>query len=286
MWYKDVPHCFCLNFSVIFVKNIQMKYYCDNQRHLVCHPYSVENLHLMASDLDIKRHWFHGGKNPHYDIPKRRIREIQSKCEIVSPSEILNIIKGKNMEHIIDGEQAYPIHKFSIIWEEDGEHNEKYPESFMYKGMPPGRIKNSTGFSVMLETEMTKSEQKEYIEKWWKNYVDKSDKNPVFGEFTVTLFYETWNCSWFQHETFDKGQTDREVLQSFEKYVRRHEAYQGIDFVRNLSKEDSKTYVSLMGAEDRWRWRGSNTEQDEEGNSPAPFRCAKCKSAGKIRIDH
>ena len=100
------------------------------------------------------------------------------------------------------------------------------------------------------------------------------------------MFYETWVCSWFQHETFDKGQTDKEALWSFEKYVRRHESYQDIDFVCSLSKEDSKTYVSLMGAEDRWRWRGSNTEQDKEGNSPAPCRCAKCKSAGKIRIDH
>jgi hypothetical protein len=28
-----------------------MQYYCDNYRHLICLPYSKENLHLMAESL-------------------------------------------------------------------------------------------------------------------------------------------------------------------------------------------------------------------------------------------
>jgi hypothetical protein len=72
-----------------------MKYYCDNARHLVCVPYSVENLHLMAQDLNIKRCWFHSSSRyAHYDIPKKRIQEIQSKCEVVSSKVILDIVKG------------------------------------------------------------------------------------------------------------------------------------------------------------------------------------------------
>lgn len=71
---------------------LQMTYFCDDKRHLVCVPYSVENLHLMAENLNIKRCWFHGGKNPHYDIPKKRISEIQNKCEIISTKEIWEII--------------------------------------------------------------------------------------------------------------------------------------------------------------------------------------------------
>lgn len=67
-----------------------MKYYCDDQRHLVCIPYSIENLHKMAEDLNINRCWFH--KN-HYDIPKRRIKEIQEKCIIVNSRDIVKIIK-------------------------------------------------------------------------------------------------------------------------------------------------------------------------------------------------
>jgi len=71
-----------------------MKYYCDNQRHLVCIPYSIENLHKMAEALNIKRCWYHNIPNyQHYDIPKKRIIEIQAKCQIVSGKDIIKIIK-------------------------------------------------------------------------------------------------------------------------------------------------------------------------------------------------
>ena len=68
-----------------------MEYICDNHRHLVCIPYSKENLHKMAETLDIKRCWFH---KSHYDIPKRRIDEIKKKCRIVTSKEIVKIIWG------------------------------------------------------------------------------------------------------------------------------------------------------------------------------------------------
>lgn len=71
-----------------------LEYITDCQRHLICLPYSIENLHRMADDLNIKRCWFHAGKMPHYDIPKRRISEIESRCRIVSSREIVNIING------------------------------------------------------------------------------------------------------------------------------------------------------------------------------------------------
>ena len=47
----------------------------------------------MAVDLGIKRCWFHNARYPHYDIPKRRIKEISDKCELVSSQEILRVIK-------------------------------------------------------------------------------------------------------------------------------------------------------------------------------------------------
>ena len=67
-----------------------MIYYTDGKRHLVCVPYSIENLHMMANDLGIKKCWFH--KN-HYDIPKRRIEEINAKCVLTSSKNIVRIIK-------------------------------------------------------------------------------------------------------------------------------------------------------------------------------------------------
>lgn len=70
-------------------------YLCDVQRHLVCRPYSVPNLHRMAADLGIDRCWFHRrSKHPHYDIPKRRIAEITARCTLVHPFEILATITG------------------------------------------------------------------------------------------------------------------------------------------------------------------------------------------------
>lgn len=73
-----------------------MKYYCDNERHLVCVPYTVENLHAMAIVLGIKRCWYHARASyPHYDIPKRRIKEIMGQCTVVTPQEVLKIVKGE-----------------------------------------------------------------------------------------------------------------------------------------------------------------------------------------------
>ena len=71
-----------------------MKYLCDRKRHLICLPYSIENLHKMADDLNIGRHWFHNVKGrEHYDIPKKRINEITSKCEVISSKEIILIMR-------------------------------------------------------------------------------------------------------------------------------------------------------------------------------------------------
>ena len=47
----------------------------------------------MAEDLGIKKCWYHAGKFPHYDIPKKRIEEITAKCEVIDSKDLLNIIK-------------------------------------------------------------------------------------------------------------------------------------------------------------------------------------------------
>jgi len=68
-----------------------MTYVCDNARHLICLPYSIENLHAMAAELGINKCWFH---KTHYDIPKKRIAEITAKCILVTSKQIVNIIKA------------------------------------------------------------------------------------------------------------------------------------------------------------------------------------------------
>lgn len=77
---------------------MELKYVCDKSRHLVCVPYSIENLHVMAEELGLKRCWFH--KN-HYDIPKTRIKEITKKCIKVSSKEIVEIIRSPEYAEII-----------------------------------------------------------------------------------------------------------------------------------------------------------------------------------------
>ena len=76
-----------------------MRYLCDDARHLICEPYSVEGLHAMANALGINHCWFHRSVFAHYDIPKRRLDEIKAKCHVVSTREIVRIIKeSKNVK--------------------------------------------------------------------------------------------------------------------------------------------------------------------------------------------
>ena len=73
--------------------NEPLTYYCDDKRHLVCLPYSVDNLHRMARALRVHPCWYHGGDKPHYDVPKTRTAEIKTQCNVVSSRRILQIIQ-------------------------------------------------------------------------------------------------------------------------------------------------------------------------------------------------
>lgn len=75
----------------------KLRYICDRARHIVCLPYSVENLHIMAQELRLSRGWFHDGRWPHYDMPLSRMEELFMRCEIVSSRDILNIIRTGQM---------------------------------------------------------------------------------------------------------------------------------------------------------------------------------------------
>ncbi|MDO5970018.1 hypothetical protein Q4Q35_09370 [Flavivirga aquimarina] len=66
-----------------------MTYVTCEKGHLVCVPYSIENLHQMAKELKIEKHCFHKGR---YVIPKPRIEEIEKRCKVVSHSVLDEII--------------------------------------------------------------------------------------------------------------------------------------------------------------------------------------------------
>lgn len=81
-----------------------LKFFCDDQRHLVCVPYSIENLHRMAEELGIKRCWFH---KDHYDIPIRRVKEVQARCIVVPAKWMVLLLHGRRWRKVKMFEPLY-----------------------------------------------------------------------------------------------------------------------------------------------------------------------------------
>lgn len=190
--------------------------------------------------------------------------------------------------------KKWPIYSFSAKWSQDGEWNPEYPN--WHDGLPEGRIWNSTGFSKMFKEEQTNEQLDEYIQDWWEKMIEtknKEDKFPIINPRDVKLEvkfveFESWVLTWFCHETFDIGQTDEEAIRSFEEYVARVQDHN--ERIKRNCPEDQwykNGHKCLMGAEDRWRWRGAY-ENGEYGDGEAsyPCRCKYCKEQGVLRIAH
>lgn len=90
-------------------KEEKIFYLCDDDRHLICLPFSIDNLHKMAEDLGINKCWFHRGKYPHYDIPKKRMNDIKEKCVITDSRSIIIAIKNSLPE--LKQESYLPLHE-------------------------------------------------------------------------------------------------------------------------------------------------------------------------------
>lgn len=178
-------------------------------------------------------------------------------------------------------EKKYQIFEFSAKFVCDGKHDERYPK--WSEGLPEGRIRDSVSTTWMSKEEVTEEQAREKAESWWKDFSKKSDKHPSDQNITVTFARrETWCTSWFSHWTFDVGQTDDEAIDSFERYVTRMEIENEKNGHYNNQKSQCSdlSYVCLMGAEDRYRWRNSDEEHGK------PCRCDGCKKFGVIRINH
>jgi hypothetical protein len=66
----------------------KLQFICDSNRHMVCQPFSVDNLHRMAASLHIDRTWFF---DDYYLIPGNRVQEMMALCEVRSPAEVAQI---------------------------------------------------------------------------------------------------------------------------------------------------------------------------------------------------
>lgn len=71
----------------------ELQFICDGSRHLICIPYAIDNLHKMAEQLGIGRHFFHNTNKPHYDIPAKRVDEITEQCQKVGTRELIGVIR-------------------------------------------------------------------------------------------------------------------------------------------------------------------------------------------------
>ena len=179
---------------------------------------------------------------------------------------------------------AYPIYSVKMRWSQDTTGGDTFdPDSNRAKGLPPGRVWNSAVIDRMYrEDPGTEAIEAWARDEWWPLYAKKfADRNPGEPKITVTRTgEETWCLSWFEHWTFDVGQSDEEALASFQRYVDRYRDTQ--DY---WPGDPPEGYRCLMGAEDRWRWCGTYDGSPSEKTDP-PCRCEHCKAQGVIRIGH
>src|SRR5574343_147241 len=150
-------------------------------------------------------------------------------------------------------EYKFPIYRIAAKWAQD---DDKYPES-------------GTSFTKLYPLDTTLEDVKSDAKKWWKRYIlrksgrlDKKslkDKNAKLISLDVELKeYESWNCVWFSHETRNIHLTDNELLISFASFVDRKKGLnvENGHFPADIILDNKNPYYCLMGAEDRWRWKG------------------------------
>lgn len=175
-------------------------------------------------------------------------------------------------------EHVYQQFDLGFRWSFDHERKPDDPPSW-FDGLPEGRMWNRTGFTHMPRENMTLEQAEQFAAEWWKGY-EKKGGNPADLRINVSYMRsEVWCLTWFSHFTYDLGQSDEEVLNSFSEFVYRMQVNE--PYREPCADSRSIGYV-LMGAEDRWRWSGDPKQE----RSPPPCRCEHCKAAGVIRIGH
>lgn len=167
-------------------------------------------------------------------------------------------------------EKKYYIYSINARWLELRKSDHDYV-IWQIENAPENKFWDYTQFYKAFKEKPKENELYKIVREWWIKY---QAKHPTY-EFPIIIIsfyeYESWWIEWFQHATFDIGQTNKEALDSFESFVR-----------RQLNKDKP----CLMGAEDRWRWCGFEPDGKPENRSKPPCRCKYCKEQGLIRIGH
>lgn len=148
-----------------------------------------------------------------------------------------------------EGIPAWPQYTFELRWT-------------MADGKPNCFAPKMTAFSL-----------EEILRRLAKIYERHRDEGGT--DFSVTVYCKgvlPFHCEWFCHSTRPAGRSDEEIMQHFDLYV----AW----VLDKRLDTDHDGPICLMGAEDRWRWRG-----EEEGSVP-PCRCKGCTDHNRVRIIH
>jgi hypothetical protein len=187
-------------------------------------------------------------------------------------------------EQRIGDDRAWPLFSVNATYEQDLPTDKYKPSEWQTEGMPEGRIKSSSSWGSRGFREWPSQKAlEEWARKLWGVALEKprTEFSRIINPANLVLVinfegWSVWWLTWFQHETFDVGLDDAAVLASFQRHCDRE-----IQRAWEAGEEPC-----LMGAEDRWRWTGSEPSGDPDSNSPPPCRCEFCKRDGLVRIGH
>lgn len=154
----------------------------------------------------------------------------------------------------MSSEQEYPIYEFWIRFG-DSDHNIVVQKMYRVQ-LAPAEVQAELESIKQLSLDGKRQGRE-------GEYCIRDLDLEIVGEDWRFVREETWLCVWFFHSTLNTHLTDDELLESFERFVCRHEG----------KRPEQDDFVCLMGAEDRWRWKG-------------PCRCEHCIAQGVVRIDH
>jgi len=171
-------------------------------------------------------------------------------------------------------ERWYPIYTFTIWWEITNPMT-KYDNETRHT------VEQST-IAKQFHVPPTPEELEAYVRKFWIEMLmaergslpTLADRGAVLVGYAVEVReIEAWYGGWFQHVSLNTHLSDKELFESFRQFVdRKREADFNLRVLRG-PRQEGVEYYCLMGAEDRWRWKG-------------PCRCEHCQAQGVVRIDH
>lgn len=193
----------------------------------------------------------------------------------------------------IDGDNAFPQYraKFRLVADIEPDKMRYHADSWAVAG---NRAKRGTSIGFDSVGPLTWLEAQREAERLvYAHVADKyKDCNPSVPMVRpVFERWETWRLNWFNHVCRDVGQTDSEAVASFQRYVYRMQALPDTHFMylQDSGRMTCSTSPGfpLMGADDRWRWRGGEEGQPEgRSESSLPCRCKWCKARGVLMISH